>query len=54
MADKNELTRWKDRFLTYIEVEKEREQERQLRLSTEAQLERLRTKLRDLGVDPEA
>ena len=41
------------RLSTYVEVEREREQERQLRLSTEAQLERLRVKLRELGIDPE-
>jgi hypothetical protein len=41
------------RLSTYVEVEREREQERQLRLTTEAQLERLRVKLRELGIDPE-
>jgi Uma2 family endonuclease len=41
------------KFSTYAELEQQRKQERELRLASEAQLERLRTKLREAGVDPE-
>jgi Uma2 family endonuclease len=43
-----------ERFLTYVELEQQRRQERAARQQVEQQAQQLAAKLRELGVDPES
>ncbi len=42
-----------DKFLTYVELERQREQEKQQKQLAQAKVERLAEKLRSMGVDPD-